>query len=190
MTNAEHCVPKASTPPWGTPTPLLQSIEGPHPYPVAALPAIIRDAVNAYYQYGQQPLPLIACSALSNVSLACQTHANVARDKYLVSPVSLYFLVIASSGERKSAADNTFSHAIRSWELDTRKLLEPQITVAKTLHQTWRAERAGLLNQIKRYPYQGEENMALKQAFLELAAREPQVPLFPNLFFEDTTQEA
>lgn len=40
------------------------------PYPVDALPSIIRNAVSAYHKYGQQPLPLIACGALANVSLA------------------------------------------------------------------------------------------------------------------------
>jgi len=76
----------------------------------------VQQVVNAYQCYGQQPLPLVASGALANLSLACQTLANVARDNYLVSPVSLYFLVIASSGERKSAADNVFSKAIRQWE--------------------------------------------------------------------------
>jgi len=83
------------------------------PYPINALPAIIRNAVLSYQEYGQQPLPLIACSALANVSLACQSAANVMRDNLLNSPISLYFLVIAASGERKSAADSAFGKAIR-----------------------------------------------------------------------------
>ena len=67
-------------------------------YPVDALPSPICEAVSTYHNYGQQPLSLIACSALANVSLACQCLANVARDRMLISPVSLYFLVIAGSG--------------------------------------------------------------------------------------------
>ena len=32
---------------WVTPIPLLQAINGSHPYPLDALPPIIRNAVNA-----------------------------------------------------------------------------------------------------------------------------------------------
>lgn len=83
--------------------------------------------VKSIHQNWQQPLPLVACGALANLSLACQTLGNVARDHYLISPVSLYFLVVASSGERKSAADNVFSKAIRQWEMSMRKKREPHI---------------------------------------------------------------
>ena len=84
---------------WSTPTPLINTDTlQPHTYPIEALPNIVRDAVITYQQYGQQPLSLIACSALANISLACQTLANVARDSLLISPVSLYFIVVANSG--------------------------------------------------------------------------------------------
>ncbi|BCA97236.1 hypothetical protein TUM19329_35970 (plasmid) [Legionella antarctica] len=101
---------------WNHPVPLTHVLNNETPYPFDALPNILQQVVNAYQNYGQQPLPLVVSGALANLSLACQTLANVARDNYLVSPVSLYFLVIASSGERKSAADNVFSKAIRQWE--------------------------------------------------------------------------
>lgn len=175
---------------WSTPIPLLVDSEHLAPYPIRALPTVVQNAVAAYQQYGQQPLPLIACSALANVSLACQTLANVARDKYLVSPVSLYFLVIASSGERKSAADYTFSKTIRQWQLDTRKKLEPEVKVAETLHQAWRVEKEGLLAQIRRNTLLNDATESLRHMLLNLVENEPQIPLLPVLFFEDATQEA
>lgn len=85
-----------------------------------------------YQQYGQQPLPLIACSALANISLACQSLANVARDNYLVSPVSLYFLLASGSGTRKTAADSVFSKAARKWEAAVRNKREPEVLAALT----------------------------------------------------------
>jgi len=53
-------------------------------YPIDAMPSPLKNAITSYKAYGQQPLPIIACSALANISLACQGLANVARDKYLV----------------------------------------------------------------------------------------------------------
>ena len=88
---------------WQQPIPLIDENQNQRPYPIDSLPSIIKDAVLSYQQYGQQPIPLIACSALANLSLSCQSLANIARDHLLVSPISLYFLVVAQSGERKSA---------------------------------------------------------------------------------------
>lgn len=119
---------------WLAPIELIKNAGHIKPYPIQSLPSIIRNAVTAYHEYGQQPIPLIACSALANVSLACQTLANVARDHLLISSVSLYFLVIASSGERKSAADHVFGQSIRKWEQKMKHQLQQQIKVANTSH--------------------------------------------------------
>lgn len=175
---------------WVTPTPILSDTEHTMPYPIDELPTIIQDAVTVYQRYGQQPLPLVACSALANVSLACQTLANVARDRLLVSPVSLFFLVVAGSGERKSAADYAFSKATRQWQLEIRKQLEPEINVAQVLYQAWKVEKEGVLNQIKRNSHLTDNTELLKQRLVEVMTNEPKIPLLPVLFFEDATQEA
>src|SRR3990167_3511373 len=160
------------------------------PYPIDALPSVIQDAVSAYHKYGQQPLPLIACSALANVSLACQSHSNVARDKYLVSPISLYFIGIAESGARKTCADSTFSKDVKEWQIAARKKLEPEIKVASLVHEAWTAEKEGLLAQIRRSSLTGEDATYLQYALKRLVENEPVVPLLPVLFFEDATSEA
>jgi hypothetical protein len=175
---------------WSRPVPLTTVLKNASPYPFDALPAILQQIVKAYHEYGQQPLPLVACGALANLSLACQTLADVARDHYLVSPVSLYFLVVASSGERKSAADNVFSKAIRQWEMTIRKKREPERLSALTQHKAWQMERDGLLNQIKRAVYSGEDSGYYKDLLDDLVLQEPDIPIQPTLYFEDATQEA
>ena len=129
---------------WQPIIPLASNSDPDIPYPIDALPAILQKAVSAYKQYGQQPLSLIACGALANISLSCQAQANVARDHHLISPVSLYFLVVAKSGERKSASDNIFSKAIRNWERKIRQKRAMEIKTALTLHEAWRMEKDGL----------------------------------------------
>ena len=161
----------------------------PQPYPIDSLPKIIRDAVLGYQEYGQQPLSLIACSALANVSLACQTLANVMRDPLLVSPVSIFFLMIAESGERKSAADQVFGYSIRQWEQAIRNLLAPRIKAAEASHQVWKTKKQALLLKMKKAKTI-EEKQTLETELIFLANLEPAIPLLPNLFFEDATQEA
>jgi len=160
------------------------------PYPIDALPQIIRDAILNYQKYGQQPIPLISCSALANISLACQSMANVARDNLLITPVSLYFLVIAASGERKSAADHAFGQAIRDWEKRAIDKLNPEVNQARALHNTWLAEKNAVLAQIRHAAIESYDTAWLKAKMLILMEQEPIIPLLPMLFFEDTTQEA
>jgi hypothetical protein len=175
---------------WPQPIPLIHEYEQSLPYPAQCLPILVREAVMAYHQYGKQPLSLIACSALSTVSLSCQSLANVARDRLLISPISLYFLLIAESGERKSSVDHAFSQAIRQWEQKVRKKLAPRVQLAKTLHQSWFAEKMGILSQIRRNTLSGENIASLETQHIEIMSREPVAPLLPELFFEDVTQEA
>jgi len=176
---------------WPTPIPLLKAeMTQTLPYPINCLPRIIRQAVTDYHHFGQQPLPLIACGALANVSLACQTLANVCRDRLLRSPVSLYFLVCASSGERKTAVDYVFGQGIREWEQQTRENLQPDRQLSYALHRAWVAEKEGLLAQIRKKSLLGKSTEELKYQFAELMENEPEIPLLPMLFFEDATQEA
>jgi len=58
---------------WNHPVPLTPTVAPEIAYPVDALPSALRQAVSTYQTYGQQPIPLIACSALANLSLACQS---------------------------------------------------------------------------------------------------------------------
>jgi hypothetical protein len=74
----------------------------------------------------QSPVALVACSALSALSVAAQGLTNVRRDHQLVGPVSLYILAVAESGERKSTCDRIFSASLRAWERDQAAACAPQ----------------------------------------------------------------
>jgi len=175
---------------WRQPTPLSQISMPEIKYPIDALPPILQKAVMAYHQYGQQPLSLITNSALANISLACQSRANVARDHYLTSPSSLYFLTCGSSGERKSAVDSVFSRACRQWEQNIRKKRAPDIMAVTNLHDTWKMERNAVAAQLKRAMIHNEDTHHLKAEFAALIQEEPVIPLQPMIYFEDSTQEA
>ena len=48
----------------------------------------------------------------------------------------------------------------------------------------------GILSQIRHCSRNGENIEDLESKYIEIMEREPVVPLLPNLFFEDVTQEA
>ena len=178
-----------TTQPWLSIKPLECQAEN-NNYPIDAIPSSLKNAIVSYQSYGQQPLPLVACSALANVSLACQGLANVARDKYLISPISLYFLTIASSGERKSAVDSAFSCATQSWLESVHQELAPKVQSALSHHNAWKIEREAILSQLKRAAVSGCDTFEYKKSLELIDKQEPEIPCLPTLYFEDTTQEA
>jgi len=81
-------------PDWDYPMLLAPTLSTDISYPIDSLPSLLQKTVSAYQRYGQQPTALVASGALANLSLCCQALGNVARDRYLTSPTSLYFLVV------------------------------------------------------------------------------------------------
>lgn len=174
------------------PIPLIPCSQQAAPYPVHALPTIIRDAVLSFQRYGKQPLEMVVMSALSSMSLACQGLANIARDRKLKSPISLNIIVAAESGERKTTSDREFSSAAREWQKQRQEDMKEEVKIAAAGIKAYEAERNGILANITRYTKNGNidkaEQCKAQLKSLELAA--PTMPVVPRLFYEDTTQEA
>ncbi len=70
-------------------------------FPLSSLPPLIRDAVIEAQQITQAPLGLVAASALALFHLSANILIDVCRLNTLRGPVSLFFLTLAESGERK-----------------------------------------------------------------------------------------
>ncbi|WP_295407947.1 YfjI family protein [uncultured Thiocystis sp.] len=119
------------------------------PYPLHVFPPIARQAIEEYIGFGQQPPPLVASAALAQMAIACHGLADVARDDYLVSPISLYLLLVAMSGERKSAADKQFSRALRAWVREQRDARMPAWRQSVAMASAHKARLEGKKSRIK-----------------------------------------
>jgi hypothetical protein len=181
---------------WPEPVPLVSDQDKPRPYPIQALPPVMRDAVTAYQRYGQQPVAMVACSALGAASLVVQGLVDVGRDVLLTSAASLSILVIAESGERKTAADRRMAAEIRAWEREAREEAEPEVRKGIARRQNWEAKLAGIRTEIKKTYAEkltsaAEANRKRLEAEAEaLEANPTVVPAMPRLFIEDATPEA
>lgn len=175
---------------WPDPMPLSAVIRKPEPYPIESLPKGLVDAVIDVQSTTQAPIAMVATSALTTLSLACQAHINVARDQYLIGPVSLFALVLAESGERKSTVDAFFTQAIKQYEsVQTESLrLDVETYLADT--QAWTAEKAGLLEKIKSETKSNNITDDLKEKLRYLEHTKPDAPKIPELMFGDATPEA
>lgn len=174
---------------WPDPEPLTTPLD-PLPYPVDALPPLLREAVMEVQAFVQAPAALVACSALSTLSVAAQGLVNVRRDAQLVGPVSLYVLAVAESGERKTTCDRILSAALREWERDRTSAAAPEQAAHASATAVLQAKRDGLLEAIRRKRRDGHDTAEDEAAMHELAHDTPQAAPVPRLLYADATPEA
>lgn len=174
---------------WPDPEPLTAPIES-RPYPVDALPPLLRDAVIEARAFVQSPAALVACSALSALSIAAQGIVNVRRDPQLAGPVSLYLLSVAESGERKTTCDRIFGAALRDWERDRALACAAELAEYETATASYEAKKAGLLESIKRKRRDAQDTADDDRALLDLRATAPAPVSVPRLLYADATPEA
>lgn len=162
------------------------------PYPLEALPGIAARAVREYQLYGQQPVSMVACSALSAMCFSTQGLANVARDKILTSPLSLNIMVVAESGERKSAADRIFMREARAWEREQADQRQEETQAADDAMAIFAEKEKALLQTIRKCAdkfSKKDELSAAEHALTELRRDKPTPhPPFQALF-EDVNQQ-
>lgn len=85
-------------------------------YPVHVLPSIIGEAVGEVCQHLRLPGALAAQAAVGAVSLACQHFINVQCPRYDPAPVSLFLMCISKSSGGKSATEQRFLRAVKTFE--------------------------------------------------------------------------
>ena len=86
-----------------------------HP-PLQFMPEYVQQSVLQVQYEIQSPGALIISSMLSTISLACQDQGLVKHPSGQKSPISLYFITIAESGERKTATDVRLMESIRKFQ--------------------------------------------------------------------------
>lgn len=153
------------------------------------MPIDIRNAVKEVLDFTQCPPALAACSALSALSLATQHLADVSRAEGLTSPVSIYTLAIAESGERKTSVDKHFTSAISSWESYQAESMKDDIKRQYVKHQAWAMQFEGLKQKIKETAKQQKPVDALTNQLNDLMFEEPKAIRVPRLIYGDVTPE-
>lgn len=177
--------------PWPDPLPLDRQAAVSEAYPLDALPGTIGAAVQEYQSYGQQPIALVASSALAVVSLAAQGFCDVARDAGLICPLSLNFLILAQSGERKTAADKAMGSVLSDWERAQADLMCDDIKKNRAEREAWASEQEGLKVAIRSAMRKRPEEVdLLKQRLCDHATKQPRELTAPRLRYEDVNPQS
>ena len=159
------------------------------PYPIDLFPLAMQAAILEVQAATQAPVPLIAQAALAALAVAGQGLVDVARDSTLVSPVSLYVLAIALSGERKTTCDFHFMLPVREWQSKELERLKPELDAFTSEFDAWKSARAGLLDAIKGAARSGESTDDLESQLKAHDAERPEAVRVPRLVYNDITTE-
>jgi len=178
-----------NAPAWPMPQPLTAKTEA-EPYPVDALPVTIRAAVDEVGGFVKAPVPLVASSAIAALSLAIQAHADVQRAEKLHSPVGVFLLTIADSGERKSTCDGFFTRAIHDYEEAQGIAAKPFVKDYKAATESWEAKRGGIKDKIRQLAKEKKTTAGMEADLRDLEHDKPEPPRIPRLIYADATPEA
>jgi hypothetical protein len=164
------------------PIPLFPPLPPAERFPIESLGPVLSHAAAAITRKVQVPEAIAAQSILAVAALAAQAHADVMLPYGQTRPLSLFFVTVAASGDRKSTADNEALWPIRRREKVLREEHEREHRTWSIAFAAWNAEKKKI---------EGDRKMdfdARRQALARLGP-EPDRPLHPFLTAPEPTIE-
>ena len=169
--------------PEAEPLPLAPPTTPGQPYPVAALGPVLSAAAESIATKCQCSPALSAQAVLAVASLAAQRLADVRLPYGQARPLSLFFVTIAASGDRKSTVDNEALRPVRMHEKNLRLDYDTEHSAWRVSHAAWDAQRRKIEND-KNLDRPGRE------AELTALGNAPSEPVKPLLTAPEPTVEA
>ena len=145
------------------PEPINPIVKDSIKYPIESLGEILSPMALALHEATKAPLELCGQSVLMAAALAAQGIKNV-RMSHSTIPLSLFSMVIAESGERKTAADKLAMSPIKAHERNQEESYRKALS--SYLEQKEAYEEA---KRLKKRSLKESKNMALAQGHLTLS---------------------
>jgi hypothetical protein len=166
-----------------SPRPLKREVDAAQPYPYKSLGSVLAPAVEAIREATQAPLGICAQAILATANLCVQPHINIELPSGEVKPVSEYFVSVAESGERKTAADERALCGVHEHvRILAEKFRDEQKFYENDL-EAFERRRAHILNT------NAKKDQAEIRLALELLGYKPESPRKPMLIGDDPTYE-
>lgn len=125
-------------PVWKAPIP-FEEVRLP-PFPVDALPAPLCDWVKTVAENTETPVDMAAVSTLAALSCAVQGKFKIAPKRSYSEPLNLYILIIAKSGERKSAIVHKMADPIYQYERSENRRRKEQAEIDLANLSSWKKQ--------------------------------------------------
>ena len=162
----------------------------PFHFPTAALDGKLQNVIHHLAQETQASPDLIASSLLGVMALACQDLFDISPKPKLQFPVSLYQVILAESGERKTTVDKILMTPIR--DLD-RKLESVYLAEKKEDERAvniWSLEHRALEKAFERSVTKDEDKKLCAEKLQACWERKPVAPIRKRLLINDATRAA
>lgn len=169
-----------SDPDWHIPTP-LEEYNLP-PFPVEQYPRLLREWVSAVAESTATPIDMAAVSALAVMAATVQGKYEIMEKPDHIEPLSLFVLLVANPGERKSAIVKIMTRDILQFEHEENQRRKPVIERRQT-------EINVMQQQLEKAKKKGDtqEVLLLKSRLSKL---ETDMPKYLRLIADNVTPEA
>jgi putative DNA primase/helicase len=167
-----------------TPRPLMRKVLPADPFPIDALGEPLKGAALAIHDRIKAPIAICAQSALAAVTLSVQDHINIVLPNGQKKPVSNYFVTVAQTGERKTAADIEAMAPIQEHEEGLRAAFDVDVASYINDEAAWKIGRENI-EKLGRGP-KALSRTELK-AKLDAFGPAPLRPLEPTLTCDEPT---
>lgn len=124
-------------------------------FPLNAFSSKLRETIIDIEKRTQAPIPLIASSVISAISLSCQNRIDVNISDVFKSPVSLFLFVIANSGERKTTVDRIVMKPFYEHDEKSQRKLEECKKIHAVELQIWQEKEKTILGKIRKKTVKG-----------------------------------
>jgi hypothetical protein len=151
---------------------------------------VLRDVIVALVRDVDAPIELIAGTVLSAVSLACQALIEIQTPDGRVKPCSLYNLVLADSGERKSTIYSLVMAPFLDFEKNGNIDNEEDFSEYNADLQIWNVQNKLIVREINKKIKEGKDYESEKEDLKILNMTKPRPPKRMKLIYADTTPEA
>jgi len=123
------------------PRPLIRELPPADPFPIDALGDLLGPAARAIHERVRCPIAICGQSVIAAATLAAQAHADVQLPTDHVKPISNFFVTIAETGERKTAADSEALWPVRRREKALREALDEALPSYENQKVAWEEAR-------------------------------------------------
>ena len=123
------------------PRPLIRELPPADPFPVDALGDVLASAATAIHERVRCPIAICGQSVIAAATLSVQAYADVELPTRHVRPISNFFITIAETGERKTAADTEALWPVREREKALREAYDEALPSYENQKIAWEKAR-------------------------------------------------
>lgn len=164
--------------------------KNPAPFPITVLPEFFQQVAQRIHAETQSPIPLICSTMLSVMSMSVQDLYDVAPKHNMKSLLTLYLIVLAESGERKSTVYKLLMQSIFDieyiWEMEYQKEL---LTYQAEL-PIWEIKINALRKKLQQEVKNGTDTESSSSELKKCELQRPQEPVRKRFIINDTSKAA